>query len=98
MLQYALNDAKSVIYIFLVLLGLYLHLTGDSLPGEDFKEFYENIQNKFSENIESSKKPQMASTEEMKLIMVEICMRCHELVKLKLRDSYLNLSIILNNN
>jgi hypothetical protein len=97
MLQYALNDAKSVIYIFLIFLGLYFYLTQDSLyeNEESINEFYENIHNKFFENIEN-KNLKKLDTNEMNLIFIEISMRCHELVKYKLKENYLRLNIRLN--
>jgi predicted nucleotide-binding protein (sugar kinase/HSP70/actin superfamily) len=97
MLQYALNDAKSVIYIFLIFLGLYFYLTQDFLyeNEESINEFYENIQNKFYENIEN-KNLKKLDTNEMNLIFIEISMRCHELVKYKLKENYLRLNIRLN--
>lgn len=97
MLQYALNDAKSVIYLFLILIGLYFYLTKDSLYENEssFHEFFEHIESRFFENIENKNLKKLDSYE-MNFIFIEISMRCHELVKYKLKENYLRLNIRLN--
>jgi hypothetical protein len=54
MLQYALNDAKSVIYIFYMILGIFLYLTDEYK--EEGTDMLKNFSNKFVEGLENKTK------------------------------------------
>lgn len=96
MLQYALNDSKCVIYLFLLFIGLFFYLSGekDEHP-EHVQDYMENIKEKFAENRENIKKIKGLNKEEMSLIFIEIALRCNELIKLKLKENYFKLNIKL---
>lgn len=86
MLQYALNDAKSVIYIFYMIVGIFLHLT------EDFnEEMLKILSNKFLEGLENKSKIIPC---EFNLIFTEITMRCNEIIKTKLKEKWSKLNVV----
>lgn len=100
MLQYALNDAKSVILLFIVFIGLFQFLTEEE--GEVFDtseksiyEFFDSLREKFSENREAVRQgPKNSDLNGTGMILIETSLRCWELMKFKLKDSYLKLNIL----
>jgi hypothetical protein len=108
MLQYALNDARSVVYLYFIFYGMFIFLKSSNgndnnngngiIPNlssqEKFKTFYENLKDKFAENRENAKKlPKNLNMNEINLILVEIGLRCAELVKIKLKEKYIKVNI-----
>jgi hypothetical protein len=98
MFQYALNDAKSVLYLFLLFLGLFNYILGYECEDKNCKEFFEEIIHKYFENRENlSKVMTMLDLNEVGFIFVEISLRCTELIKVKLKESYKKIYIALKN-
>jgi hypothetical protein len=90
MLQYALNDAKIVVNLFLVYKKLADYITNN----EDKNLLFENMILKFSENRENIKSlTKNKNFENCEIIFPQIYEKCLELIKQKLKDKYLKLSI-----
>ena len=100
MLQYAINDSKSVLYLFYILQGLFLYLNG-KYPNYDVngkhKQFYADIQKKFYENRVDINQIQtnISNKEETKRILVKIAYKCLEMVSTKYKETYVKHDISL---
>ncbi len=102
MLQYALNDAKSVVYVFIIFLGLiqYLDIEINKNIDKDkddeklfppfSKEFFSKLKNKLTEN-----KGDLGTKSNLNpnMILNEISLRCNELIKFQLKEEYPKLNI-----
>jgi galactokinase/mevalonate kinase-like predicted kinase len=86
MLQYALNDAKSVTYIFHLYIGLLKHLNLKT----DNSSYYETICLKFTEY---NQKSEEIIKNQIYYILDEACLATYETIKAKLRDNYMLLAV-----
>ena len=94
MLQYALNDAKIVINLFLVFKRLAEYITNNM---ED-NIFLDNMIIKFVENRENINLfKQNKKFDNFNKIFFEIHLKCLELIKQKLKDKYVKLNILNTN-
>ncbi len=92
MYQYALNDAKVVVNLFLLYKGLLSYLLGDS----NNKEYFESIHHKYAENRENLKffhENKNYEIKEIKSIYADINYRSLQMIKLKLKPKYNKLNI-----
>ena len=101
MLQYAVNDSKSVLYLFYILQGLFLYLNGkypNYDANEKHKQFYADIQKKFCENKVDINQIQadISNKEETKRILVKIAYKCLEMVSTKYKETYIKHDISLH--
>jgi hypothetical protein len=93
MYQYALNDAKVVVNLFLIYKGLLAYLLGEQCN----KDYYESIHNKYAENRENLKtfhENKNYEIKDIKSIFPDINYRCLEMMKIKLKEKYNKLNII----
>ncbi len=105
MLQYALNDSKLIIYIFLMMLGLFYYMRNmneyfDKEKVKSEKFYFERLKNKFLENKESLDKIKEKRTNEneIQFIFLKTLEDCLKTVNLKLVDhNYFNHLNIKNN-
>ncbi len=87
MYQYALNDAKVVVNLFLLFKGLLSYLLGN--PNN--KDYYESIHFKYAENRENLKvfhENKNYELNDINSIFSDIKYRCLEMAKLKIKDKY----------
>lgn len=93
MYQYALNDAKVVVNLFLIYKGFLNYLLGNITTNS---EYYQSIHFKFAENRENLKtfhENKNYETKEINSILPDIYYRCLEMIKLKLKQTYNKLTI-----
>jgi ribonuclease D len=86
MLQYALNDAKTVIYIFHLYIGLLANLE----QKEELSDYYEKLCLKFTEY---NQKSSGIDKEQIYYILYETSLTTYELMRVKLKDKYIKLLI-----
>ena len=91
MLQYALNDAKIVVNLFLIYKSLGEYITNNL----NNNEFYDNLISKFKENSDNIKSFILnRKYENSNTIFSEIYHKCLEIIKLKLKDKYIKLNVL----
>lgn len=98
MVQYGLNDSKSVLYLYYIFQGLYLWLIKDPFIMNNIThlDYYKTLKPKFAKDREAlAKIPNDLSIDETRTLLIKIAYKCYELVKIKLRDSYIHLDITL---
>lgn len=95
MLQYAFNDAKSVLYLYYIFQGLFMYLNKYQYDDE-IKKYYTDTHAKFFENRENiSVMKKEIPQEKLKSLLITISYKCLEMVKSKIKDSYIKHEIKL---
>ena len=86
MLQYAANDSKLVIYIFLLMVGLFFHLK--KIKEFDRFDYFENLKIRFIEGKESLEKIKNKKSNEFELqyVFIKTIEECLNIIRLKLED------------
>ena len=99
MFQYALNDAKSVLYLFFLFQGIFVFINNNNEFFNDLenKNYFETICEKFVENKEKFQK-NFYSNDDKKNILLKINYKIAEMIKNKInKNKYYNLNIKLLN-
>ena len=99
MYQYALNDAKSVLYLYYIMQGLYAYLNKIYFVEEDkYKEYFYNIKKLFFKDREDVS---LVDTEYpvgyYKNILVKIRYNCLEMILNKMKSQNIKINIKLEN-
>ena len=95
MLQYAFNDAKSVLYLYYIFQGLFMYLNKYQYSDE-IKKYYTDIHAKFFENRENiSIMKKEIPQDKLKSVLITISYKCLEMVKSKIKDYYIKHEIKL---
>jgi ribonuclease D len=90
MLQYALNDAKTVVYMFHLYIGLLTHLEAKYEFG-GYTDYFDKLCLKFVEH--NQKGGQEISKKKVCFILPDILITTYELMKAKIKDTYTKLSM-----
>ena len=104
MFQYALNDSKLIIYLFLLMIGLYFSLCNwekilspEEIASDSF--YFKRLTNKFVENKENFDKLKVVKSNENEIqyIFLRTYLECLRTVNLRLSDqNYFNILKIQN--
>ena len=99
MYQYALNDAKSVLYLFYLMQGLYAYLNKIYFVENDkYKEYFYNLKKLFFKDREDVSLADNEYPEEYyKNILVKIRYLCLEMILNKLKSKNIKINIELEN-
>ena len=99
MYQYALNDAKTVLYLYYMFQGLYLYLNKQNFNEEGkYNDFYYEIKKKFFKNKEDVTKADLDYGEQYyKNCLTKIKFMCLEMIKNRLKDKINKINIELEN-
>ena len=99
MFQYALNDAKSVLYLFFLFQGIFVFINNNEFFNDlENKNYFETICEKFVENKEKfNKNFNTISNEDKNNILNKIEYKIAEMIKNKIKNKYYNLNIKLLN-
>ena len=99
MYQYALNDAKSVLYLFYIMQGLYAYLNKIYYVEDNkYKDFYYNLKKLFFKDREDVSMADTEYPEEYyKNILVKIRYNCLEMILNKLKSKNIKINIELEN-
>ena len=102
MFQYALNDAKTVLYLFFLFQGLFVFVNNEKeffFDDLENKNYFQKISEKFFENKEKLNENffNKISNEDKKNILLKIENKTLEMIKNKIKNKYNNLSIKLLN-
>ncbi len=99
MYQYALNDAKSVLYLYYIFLGLYLYLNKikvfDSEIEKFFDEYYCGVYKKFFINKGELNENDTLNKNDVAFSLLKIAHKCFDMIKEKLKEKYVKLNIKL---
>ena len=98
MYQYALNDAKSVLYLYYIMQGLYAYLNKINFREEDkYKEYYYNLKKLFFKDREDVSLADNEYPEGYyKNILVKIRYNCLEMMLNKLKSKNIKINIELD--
>jgi hypothetical protein len=99
MFQYALNDAKSVLYLFFLFQGIFVFINNNEFFNDlENKNYFQTICEKFVENKEKfNKNFNTISNEDKNNILIKIEYKIAEMIKNKIKNKYYNLNIKLLN-
>jgi len=105
MLQYALNDSKLMIYLFIISIAFNQYLISDPPTKTEtdilIDNYFKNLIRKFSENRESVSKTSNKVLNKEKLdkeVMLEIRLQCLKALKARLKTQYNKIELNLLNN
>ena len=99
MYQYALNDAKTVLYLYYLFQGLYLYLNKKNFnENGKYKDFYYEIKKKFFKNREDVSLADFNYGDNYyKNCLSKIKLNCLEMVKNRMKNKINKINIVLDN-
>ena len=99
MYQYALNDAKSVLYLYYIFQGLYLYLNKikvfENEIEKNFDLYFCEIYKKFFIGKGELNESDILNKNDIAFSLVKIAHKCFDMIKEKLKEKYIKLNIKL---
>jgi hypothetical protein len=99
MYQYALNDAKSVLYLYYLFQGLYLYLNKQKFTESKYNDFYFDIKKNFYKNKEKAAQEKFDDRNNCyKACLTKIKFMCLDMIKNRINNKINQINIELENN
>ena len=99
MYQYALNDAKSVLYLYYLFQGLYLYLNKQQFTESKYNNFYFDIKKNFYKNKEKASQAKFDDGNNYyKSCLTKIKFMCLDMIKNRINNKINQINIELENN